>query len=1113
MISIILMSGLALLLNLPVSAQTNSSENTDIQKKSLKEIVKQLENTYSVSITIDGDLEKSEIDINEASLSQIKSIETALKLITKNNQIEYVKMRDDYYVIGKKESKGSTFIKVEDKKTNKKQITGQVLFNEDSSPIPGATILVKGTTNGVISDFDGNFTIDVKPEDKFLEVSFLGMKSVDLDISEISNFTVKMDDDAFGLDEVIVSGVAANTPKKLLSVSVTKVNADVLQEAHAASAASTLQGKVAGVTVVHANGQPGSGASIRLRGSTSLSGANAPLIIMDGIQISTNLADINIDDIESMEVVKGAAASALYGSKAGNGVIVVTTKRGNRNKKGVTTVNIRQEIGSQEIPKYIEQATHHPYKLADDNNEFPYTKYSGVIYDTLGNPLYGSRHLTESGYADQDYAVLNEHQKDFYQKGFYNSTYVSVMGNSAKTNFSLSYEYNKQEGVLFSTNGYSRNNFRINLDHNITDYLKVSTSNMIVMTKDNNPGSTRSFSDLLFVSPDVDLTAPNEDGTPYRILPDPWSVGENPLYPLVNRHKESKRRSLIGNVKLIYSPFDWLSINGKYTYEYRNKYWSTYTPLGYLGFSGAYEGGSLYKRNYNNLNQYTQFTINLNKQFGDFTTKVKLSYLYENIQRDNFSAFAQNFLVPDIPQFPNTDQESAQLISYDKPEVAIDYFGILDMDYKDKIIFSALYRMDASSLFGENERWNPYYRFSLAYRITEDVHIPGIQELKIRASQGTSGQRPIWNGHDETLVFENGNLVTYNLGNKNLRPSETTETELGLDMNFLNAFSFTFTYSNSLTRGAFGWAKTPSQTGFPYQYRNIGHLKSEVFEASLGIDMISRNNFSWSSNLNFDRVRQTVIKLDVPNYTNGPRNAFSIRVGETFGVMYGYTWLRSLEEMKNQLPSGASIENYEINNEGYVILAGTQGTLDEKPIKLDANNDGLGDKVQIGDGNPDFQLNWGNTFSFKGISLYMLWSWKNGGDVYNYTRQYTFRDQRDLVFDQTNVAESDKKTVNYYAAFYDGTGINDYFIEDGTYLKLREVSIYYSLKGNSLPNFLVKYIKSFRIGFQARNLLTITNYKGYDPEVASGSDLTNFPFDNFGYPNYRTYTGSISINF
>jgi TonB-linked SusC/RagA family outer membrane protein len=1112
-ISFLLISWLALLLNISAIGQTTNSKSADNQGKSLNEIVKTLETKYHVSITIDGKLDQSEKNIAYDKIEVSKDIESALKALILGTDMDYVKMRDDYYVIGKKnETKSSISVPAADK-PEKKTIKGTVSFKSDGSSIPGATILVKGTTNGVITDFDGHFSIEVSPQDQVLQVSYLGMKTVDLDLATTTNFNIAMEDDAFGLDEVIVSGVAAKTPRKLLSVSVDKVKSDELTQASSSSAASTLQGKVAGVTVVHANGQPGSGAAIRLRGSTSLSGANAPMIIMDGIILQTNLADINIDDIESMEVVKGAAAAALYGSRAGNGVIVITSKRGNNNKEGTTSVRIRQEIGSQEIPKYIKQATHHPYKLADDYQDYPYTKYAGVIYDSLGTPLFGSRHLTDEGYADQPYAILNEHQKDFYQKGIYNSTYASVTGNSAKTNFLLSYEYNKQEGVLFSTNGYSRNNFRVNIDHYITDKLKISSSNMIIMTKDNNPGSTRSFSDLLFISPDVDLTAPNDDGSPYKILPDPWSVAENPLYPLVNRHKESRRKSLIGNLQLNYEALDWLSFNTKYTYEYRNKYWSTYTPMGYLGFNGAYSGGSLYKRDYDNLDQNFQFTTNMNRQFGDFTGKVKLSYLYESSHWNNFYAIGHDFIIPDVPQLDNTDQSKTQTSSYNGDEVAINYFGILDADYKDKIILSALFREDASSNFGADVRWNPYYRFSLAYRLTEDVDIPGIQEFKIRASQGTSGQRPGYSWQYETYVFSNGNVQASTIGNSRLKPSETSETEMGFDMNFLKIFSLTFTYSQSTTKGAFAKAPLASHYGFPYQWKNIGELSSKVFEASLGMNLKSQSGFSWTSNLNFDRIRQKIEKLDIPDYTTGPRNAFSIKEGETFGVMYGYTWVTTLEEMANQLPEGASIEDYEVNNEGYVVPAGTQGTMDEMPIKLDANNDGLGDKVQIGDGNPDFQLNWGNTFTFKGFNFYMLWSWKNGGDVYNYTRQYTFRDQRDIVFDQTDVAASDRKAVNYYSTFYDGTGINSYFIEDGSYLKLRELSLYYSLSETKLPNFLKKYIKSFRIGFQARNLLTITNYRGYDPEVASGADLTNYPFDDAGYPNYRTYTGSISINF
>ncbi|MCK5776178.1 MAG: TonB-dependent receptor plug domain-containing protein, partial [Bacteroidales bacterium] len=521
-ISLILISGLVLALNLNTFAQDKPSENTSYQKVKLKDAVKILQKTFSVSITTDGSLAKSEVLVSIEDLKDQKDIKSALDLLVKDLPLSYIKMRDDYYVIGKKDTNGQSMIQLDQLNNTKKTLTGVVKFNSDGSTIPGATILVKGTNNGVVTDLDGKFSIEVNPKATNIIVSFLGMKTQELSIDDAKAYNINLEEDAFGLDEVVVSGVASATPRKNLTISVSKVNDDVLKEAHSSSAASTLQGKVAGVTVVQAGGLPGSGAAIRLRGSTSLNGANAPLVIMDGIIMNTGLSDINIDDIESMEVVKGAAASALYGSRAGNGVIVITTKRGNRNKEGVTTVNIRQELGSQAIPKYIEQATHHPYQLAEDNGDFNYTRYEGVLYDPDGNVIAGNRKLTESGYATQEYAKLYEHQKDFFKKGFYNSTYVSVMGNSAKTNFSLSYEYNKQEGVLISTDGYQRNNFRINLDHKITDKLKISTSNLVVLTKDNNPGSYNSFSDLLFVSPDVDLYAPNEDGTPYKIIPDPW---------------------------------------------------------------------------------------------------------------------------------------------------------------------------------------------------------------------------------------------------------------------------------------------------------------------------------------------------------------------------------------------------------------------------------------------------------------------------------------------------------------------------------------------------------------------------------------------------------------
>ncbi len=1082
----------------------------------LENIVQSLEEQYDVSITVDVSATKEVITQSAGNILKSKSIAQALDKLVSGTNLKYKKLRSDYFVISidRKQRNGAAADTLKrDQKKPSRVISGTVSFKSDGSPIVGANVVIVGTNRGTTTDLNGHYKIDVGSQDHQLAFSYIGMQTVKINIERKNKVDVALREDTYGLNEVIVAGVAAKTPRKDLTISVTKVGDKELNTSPSPSVVQSLEGKVAGVTVVQANGLPGSGAAIRLRGSTSLNGNQAPLIVMDGNILNTNLADINVEDVASVEVVKGAAASALYGSRAGNGVLVITTKRG-KNQVGHTRVHVRSEWGMQEIPHYIDQATHHPYQLADDWQNYPdFTKYKGVTYDSLGDVIHGSRRVTDSGFADQPYARLINQQKEFYKKGFYSNNYVSVSGNQKKTNFLLSYERNKQSGIIFSTGGYTRNNLRVNLDHHLLKNLKISTSNLFIYTISNNPGSYKSFNDLLFVSPDVDLTAKNADGTPYKIIPDPWSVAENPLYPLYYREKTSKRVSLIGNVIGTWYALPWMSANVKYTYEYRNKYWNTYTPKGYLASGGQFINGSLYKQTYQEFNQDFQFTVNMNKKFRDLVGKLKLSYLYENSAYNNYSVFAQDFIVAGVPQLNNTDPTKSQLNSYEGKIVAINYFGILDLAWKDRYLFSGLFRMDGSSLFGANKRWNPYYRLSVGYRISKDVHIPGIDELKIRASYGTSGQRPGFSYQYETWNINNGILKKSTLGNKDLKPSETAELEFGLNVDFLKMFSFEATYSTSTTRDAFALAPLPSHLGYPAQWKNVGTLASSSVEASLNSRFFNKNNFGWSMNLTFSRIRQKVTQLSIPEYNTGPRNAFLIKSGETFGIMYGYSWVRSLDVMANQLPAGRSIDDYTVNSDGYVILKGTEGTKAERAIKLDTDGDGLPNKVAIGDGNPDFLMSMSNTFRLWDFTVYFLFSWKNGGDIYNYTRQYTFRDNRAMVIDQSGKAPGTKKAINYYQTFYDGTGINSYFVEDGSFLKMRELSVFYKINHGKLKKAHLGFLHDFSIGLRAKNLFTLTKYKGYDPEVASGGDLTNYPFDNFGYPNYRVITGSVSFTF
>jgi hypothetical protein len=281
-------------------------------------------------------------------------------------------------------------------------------------------------------------------------------------------------------------------------------------------------------------------------------------------------------------------------------------------------------------------------------------------------------------------------------------------------------------------------------------------------------------------------------------------------------------------------------------------------------------------------------------------------------------------------------------------------------------------------------------------------------------------------------------------------------------------------------------------------------------------------------NLTFDRIRQEITKLDVAPFTTGARGnagdpgAFFIEEGAIFGSMYGESFLRSMDDMQDQISmlsestyAGMSIDDFTQNSDGYIIPKGTEGTYQEVPVKR-LDDEGNPETVQIGDGNPDFHMGIANTISWKGVDLYVLLDWKQGGDIYSLTNQWMYRDNRAADMDQFGKPENQKKAYDYYAALYNVNTYNNHFVEDGTFMKVREISLYYNVNKRSLNNFLGGFIKEIRFGVIGRNLLTFTNYSGFDPEVGStegNGDNTIQAWDEFAYPNYSTFTGSVEIKF
>jgi hypothetical protein len=641
------------------------------------------------------------------------------------------------------------------------------------------------------------------------------------------------------------------------------------------------------------------------------------------------------------------------------------------------------------------------------------------------------------------------------------------------------------------------------------------------------------FFSLMQLQPDMNLYAKNPiDGSDYRLNVDQFGTTENPLYHMANTNDLDTRNRIMSSYRLNYRPVYWLSLEGKYSFERADYYNSYFREKGYLILTGGINqtAGELYKSNSQSTSQLAQFTANFNKMFGNFTTKAKFSYLYESRNWESFNTGGRDFGTEGVPQFQNIDQSTIYNNSSNGAIKAENFFGIVDIDYKSKYIGSFLYRMDGASQFGSEERWNPYFRISGAYRITEDLPIPGINELKIRAAYGTAGHRPPWDAQYETFNIVGGVPVMNNFGNAFLKPTTIKETEVALNADFLDRFTFEFIYSLTHAEDQHWQVPLAASAGYKTQWQNMGTLSSTSFEAALSAQIANSENFGWNANITWDRVRMEITELNVAPFTTGARGnsgdpgSFYITEGAIFGEYSGEWFLRSMDEMADQLAllggegqryEGTTIDEFTQNSDGYVVPTGTEGTLNEVPVKA-YDESGNPETKTVGDANADFRLALANTFRIWDFTVYALLDWKQGGDIYNLTNQWMYRDNRAYDMDQYGKPGNEKKTIDYYKALYNVNTYNNHFVEDGSYLKVRELAVYYNMDKAVLGRFANGFIKELRVGFIGRNIWTISRYKGFDPEVGStegNGDNTIQSWDEFNYPNFRTLSGTIEIKF
>jgi TonB-linked SusC/RagA family outer membrane protein len=1003
-------------------------------------------------------------------------------------------------------------------------ITGRVT-NDRGAPIAGANVAIPTLSIRAEADENGNYRLTV-PAGRAAGQSvnvvgrFIGFSQSQRTVTitpgdQTVNFSLVAD--PFNLTEVVVTGVATGTEQRKLPFTVAHVSEEQVSKVPAASPVSALEGKVAGARVSLGNGTPGAEPSIRLRGSTNLAiGGSSPLIIVDGVETRSNISDIDANDIASIEVLKGAAASSYYGSNGANGVIAITTKRGKNLPEGNTQVISRNEFGQSSVAHWPSLNSSTRYQMNPDGSTF---------LNPSGSPVLASTYF-DIPYASTGPFAFRNQVKEWMQKGTFLSTNAQVGMRRGNTNFGSSFTSDHNAGVLPLRNGQYRQNARLNVDQGLGDKLDLSLSMTYANVKNDEHTSTFGGADSFFAMmqapPNVNLATPwfeptGRDTIPYYAqLPFDPSARGNPLYSLAYEKYNLNRDRFLGSVSGRYRAFSWLNLDANYGTDRLNNRENTYHPKGYLDISGTAGNGSLLRSNYiNNAWNGQVAATAIGNLLGLVNSTTRVASIYEQLNYSFFQGSASKLNVLNVPEFDAADPSQFSVNSQDQLERNVNYLASETLDIKDRYIIDGMWRRDGSSLFGSNKRWKNFYRISGAWRVSEDIRIPGFQELKLRAGRGTAGLRPNFADQYETYSTGSGSISKNQVGNKDLQPAIATEDEFGINATFLNRFNLELVQANRITRGAFLAVplSLAQSGGFTNQVQNAADISARTTELSLQAEVLTRPNMSYSFTLTGDHTKQIIDHLGRAPFRVGGlgqgQDMFYYAQGQPLGIMYGQSWVRTFAQLKENPANAAAVEtDYSVNRLGYLIKTSTPGAL----IKyVDANKV---DQHVIGNVNPKF--NWGiaNNFRFNNFSLYALFDGQRGGQIYNFTKQWMMQDWRAGDANMAGVPQAEKVPATVFTgSLYNGLVASDYFVESGSYVKIREFSVAYDLGGRAMRIAGLNRIASgLKVALIGRNLYTWSKYTGFDPDVTAGGDF-NFRVDGFRYPNFRTITGQVELTF
>ena len=866
-------------------------------------------------------------------------------------------------------------------------IQGKVT-SDQGRPLEGANVFITELGLSIGTNAAGNFTIvvpgaRVRGQTVILRARAIGQrpdaKSIVLRPGAITqNFALTADLNR--LSEVVVTGVTGATEQTKTPFAIARVTSDQMPVV-GLNVLTQLQGKVAGAQIVSASGRPGSSPSVILRAPTSINASGRsqePLYVVDDIIINGGLPDLNPEDIESVEVVKGAAAASLYGARAGNGVIQIRTKTGKSTTQNSIRFGFRSEVGTGDLERKIDIAQRHGLFVDETGTR--------VCSSTVPTPVLGmafgcyrsvnyAREALRINEAGLDFALTpagfpldpgagsngNQLRNNFQANQWPVRTFdavdqlfqpqpatinqMDVTARFGKTTLFGSINRNDQGGTIRFLQGFQRNTMRLNVDQIVTDKLSFSAQTFFSRSQQdgfNQEDGGGAFFRLTRTPPLVDLTRTDSLG---RLLirsnlQGAGSQNENALYSLQNVDRLDERDRFLAGATARYAALSWLDFEGNFSFDNTRSVGRQNTEKGFRTTVAAplTNEGNVFR--FNGNNQSYNASLNATARwtpFGDLRTRYTARYLAEEQQFSNVVSNGTNLALVGVPQLGNTLSTTRSGSSFQQTVRAIGFFGSIDAEYKDRYILSGLLRRDGSSLFGSQQTWQTFGRASAAWRASQEPwwFMPSFSELKFRASYGTAGNRPNFAAQYETFSLNAAGIaVPGALGNANLRPEVAREQEYGADFELFKRLGGTITYARTRVSDQILQVPLAAAAGFTSQWVNAGALANSAFEVTLSLPVIVGKNLNYTARATFDRIRSEVVELNVPPYNfgtgaQGADGVFRIETGVPYGTMYGRKFVRNCSELPTGFNTqcGGEGQAFQKNKDGFIVWTGAGNSL------------------------------------------------------------------------------------------------------------------------------------------------------------------------------------------